>query len=322
MNNILYNALEILLGDKSFCCLCTTDLNKFNGRYEDLKRAIYIISRANYRQTCVNLDDGILQRSWHELAEFLHLMGVSLTGFITWEYQNDAVKLNEISDVAQYAADSMADELNLPKAKAIQTLKPEGSSSKVLDSTEGIHRPLGRYIINRIRFSAHDPIVELLESASYDVMTDPYDDTSKLVAFPVEYENVEFTKVTLEDGRVLEVNQESAVDQLNRYKFVMDNYVKKHNASNTISYSPEEVPAIVDWIHENWDSYVGVSFLYRNDPTKTAADLGFPYLPQTCVSKEEYEAYVSRLKPFDLDAGNTLLELEDEACATGACPVR
>jgi hypothetical protein len=38
------------------------------------------------------------------------------------------------------------------------------------------------------------------------------------------------------------------------------------------------VPAIVDWLLRNWESYVGVSFIYRNDPTKTAADLGLDML--------------------------------------------
>lgn len=90
----------------------------------------------------------------------------------------------------------------------------------------------------------------------------------------------------------------------------------------TISYDPSEVPAMVDWLYDNWDTYVGVSFIYRNDPTKTAEDLGFAYLPQQVVTKEVYDEYVAQLLPFDLDAGNTLDDFEQEACATGACPIR
>jgi ribonucleoside-triphosphate reductase len=191
-----------------------------------------------------------------------------------------------------------------------------------LDTTEGVHKPLGKYIVNRIRFSSHDPAVPLLEAAGYDVMVDPYDTTGRLVAFPVSFEDVPFETVELDSGRVVEINTESAVDQLNRYKFMMDNYVKRHNCSNTISYSTDEVPAIVDWIYENWDSYVGVSFLYRNDPTKTAEDLGYPYLPQTVVTKEEYDEYVAKLKPIDLEQANTMEELMSDDCASGACPVK
>src|SRR5690606_17396350 len=102
----------------------------------------------------------------------------------------------------------------------------------------------------------------------------PTDSESVVISFPVSYEDVSFDVV---DGK--EVNLESAVDQLERYKTWMTSYVD-HNCSITISYSPDEVDDIVKWLDENWDDYVGVSFIYRNDPTKTAADLGYLYLPQ------------------------------------------
>ena len=73
---------------------------------------------------------------------------------------------------------------------------------------------------------------------------------------------------------------------------------------------------------ENWDDYVGVSFIYRNDPTKTAKDLGYTYLPQEVVSKEEYEKYVSQLKEVDLDSANTFEELDEEGCMSGVCPIK
>lgn len=95
------------------------------------------------------------------------------------------------------------------------------------------------------------------------------------------------------------------------------------NVSATIYYTPEEVPEIIQWLDKNWDNYVGVSFLYRQDPTKTAKDLGYAYLPQECVTKEVYEEYVSGLRPLDLDSCNSLEEVRDnQECAGGVCPVR
>ena len=101
----------------------------------------------------------------------------------------------------------------------------------------------------------------------------------------------------------------------------MDNYCQQ-NVSCTISYGVEETHEIVDWLYNNWDSYVAVSFLFRNDPSKTAADLGYPYLPQEVTTKEEYERYVARLLPVDIDNANSFEELSDADCATGACPIR
>lgn len=307
---------EILLSNKSFCNLVEVDLGKFNGDDAGLQKAIRLVARANYRQTCVDLDDGILQRSWHELNQFLRLCGVGLTGVVRWEHQDKPMMWQALRSVAQSEAEGMAQELDLPKPKAVTTIKPSGTLSKVMDTSEGCHRPLGKYIFNNVRFSKYDKLIPLLREAGYRVFDDPYSSDSTLVTFPVSYDDVEFDIV---DDK--EVNIETAIDQLERYKILMDNYVD-HNCSITVSYGPEEIPAIIDWLLTNWDSYVGVSFIYRNDPTKTAQDLGYPYLPQEVVTRETWEDYVSRLKPFSIDKGNDLTELGGDDCATGACPIR
>jgi len=81
------------------------------------------------------------------------------------------------------------------------------------------------------------------------------------------------------------------------------------------------VPSIVDWLLNPWDSYVAVSFLFRTDPTKNARDLGFDYLPQEVVTKGEYDRYFDQLLPVNFDAVQAYDELEDDGCATGACPI-
>ncbi|MFG1227155.1 ribonucleoside-triphosphate reductase, adenosylcobalamin-dependent [Xanthobacter wiegelii] len=319
---------EILLGNKSFCNLVEVDMGKFLDDPDGLMRAVYIAARANYRQTCVDLRDGVLSASWHELNEFLRLCGVGLTGIVKWldvrkvshSKQEIAARLEELRWNAQRGVNNMADELGLPHAKAVTTVKPSGTLSKIMDTTEGVHRPLGKYIFNNVNFSKHDPLVPMLVDAGYRVFDNPYDSTGAVVTLPVAYEDVAFTRVE-KDGVVLEVNTESAIEQLERYKLLMDNYVD-HNCSITVSYDPSEVPQIVEWLYENWDSYVGVSWLYRNDPTKTAQDLGYPYLPQEVVTEEVYREYVAKLQPINLDGANSFEEIQDRECATGACPIR
>lgn len=309
---------EILLGNKSFCNLVEIDLGKFNGDFEGLCEAGRIIARANYRQTCVNLDDGVLQRTWHELNEFLRLTGVGLTGIIRWESRSDAAKLKALRGIVQLAAHSMADELRLPRSLAVTTIKPSGTLGKIMDTTEGGHKPLGRYIFNNVKFSRHDPIVAACVAAGYRTFDDLNDPTAILVTFPVAWEDVEFDEVQ-RDGKTVWVNLESAVQQLERYKFFMTNWVD-HNASITISYDPSEVPAIVNWLYNNWDDYVGVSFLFRTDPSMTAEDLGYPYLPQEVVTKEAYDEYVATLRPLTIT--NSSEEIDDGGCSTSSCPIR
>lgn len=307
---------EILLGDKSFCNLIEVDLAKFNGDFDGLLRAMETAARANYRQTCVDLRDEVLQASWHELNNFLRLCGAGCTGIVGWDYHQDERRIQELAQWARQGSNDMADELGLPRPKATTTIKPSGTLSKIMDTTEGIHKPLGRYIFNNVNFSKFDPVVQKLRDAGYRVFDNPTDNTAVLVTFPVAYENVEFDVV---DGK--HVNLESAVSQLERYKLWMDNYVD-HNCSITVSYSPDEVPAIIDWLIQNWEHYVGVSFMYRNDPTKTAADLGYLYLPQEVVTQEVFDAYAATLLPVNLDTDGAGDVEDGGGCATGACPVR
>lgn len=363
---------EILLGDKSFCNLVEIDAGKFNGREEALWRCVDVLARANYRQTCVNLDDGVLQRAWHEMNEFLRLCGVGITGIVRWEHHMEPEAWQVLRRAAQQGADSMADELGMPRPKLTTTIKPSGTASKSIsmegdEVTEGVHKPLGRFIFNWVIIPKADELTSILKDAGYRYIPHPADPTAEIFCLPVEYSNIKFDRVEktvwrkrpkmvsmmsgeawkrggdfngneplyLHDGAIpsqldevsvpeqvaVEINTDSAVSQLERYKVVMENYVD-HNCSITVSYGPDEVPDIIDWIADNWSSYVGVSFLYRTDPSKTAADLGHPYLPQEVVDEQTYREYVATLRPFDLEQAGSGAVIELESCAGGACPIR
>lgn len=310
---------EILLGNKSFCNLTEVDVAKFKGDSNGLRRAIHLAARANYRQTCVNLRDGILQEAWHLNNEFLRLCGVGLTGIVR-RPDLSSYDYAELQRTATAGAYGMADELGLPRPKNVTTVKPSGTLSKVMDTTEGVHKPLGKYIFNNVNFGKYDPLVPLCRAAGYKVIENPSDPEAVLITFPVQWNDVPFDHVE-RDGKLLEVNLESAVAQLDRYKLLMQNWCQQ-NVSATISYSVDEVPAIITWLLENWDNYVGVSFLFRADPTKTAKDLGYLYLPQCVVTKEEYDSYTATLQPIDLDKTNNIDAELDDDCTSGSCPIR
>ena len=307
--------VEILLGNKSFCNLTETDIAKFKGDTAGLHNAIRLAARANYRQTCVNLQDGILQESWHLNNYFMRLCGVGLTGIAKRPDMN-GYDYEYLKRTATGAAIGMAQELDLPSPKNITCVKPSGTLSKIMDTTEGIHKPLGKHIFNNVQFSKFDPIVEVLRDANYNVVNHPTDDSGVLITFPVEWIDVPFHKVS---GK--EVNLDTAIEQLEKYKLIQTSWTQQ-NTSVTISYDPTEVPVIIDWLLDNWDCYVGVSFIYRTDPTKTAKDLGYLYLPQEVVDEQTFRNYVQQLSPVSLENANSFDEIMGEDCSTGACPIR
>ena len=324
---LLNPCAEILLGNRSFCNLVEHNLSAYNSKggksielFGELGDNHRLIARANYRQTCVDLHDGILQDSWHELNEFLRLTGVGVTGIVGWDFHKDPDSWQWLRQVALDGVHSMADELGLPRSKAVTTIKPSGTLSKLMGTTEGIHKPLGKYIFNNINFGKNDPLLPKLRGAGYRVFDNPNDPEGILVTFPIAWDNVEFDRVD-KNGEILEVNTETAIEQLERYRVVMENYVD-HNCSITVSYDPKEVPEIVEWLHNNWDIYVGVSWLLRADPTKSAEDLGYKYLPQEVVTKYRYDEYVSKLRDIDFTDTESFEEITGEECSGGTCPIK
>lgn len=266
----VFDCSEILLANKSFCNLTEVNLAAFHeGNKSGLERALVLAARMNYRQTLFDLRDEILQEAWHLNNEFLHLCGVGLTGIVSRSDLQD-YDYRRMKNVAVSAAYEMAKTLGKPLPKNVTCIKPSGTLSKIMSTREwgevpeGVHKPMGRYIFNNITYSKHDPLVQRFRDAGYKVVDKPFEQDSVLVTFPVTYSSVPFTKKTVvrKDGskEEVEVNTESAVAQLERYKNIMSNWCDQ-NVSCTVSYDREEIPAILDWFQKNWDMYVGVSFL-------------------------------------------------------------
>jgi len=333
---------EIILPSKGFCNLVNILPHRFETE-EELRRAVHLMARANYRQTLVSMRDGVLQLAWDDNNALLHLCGVSLTGYVQWKHADDPVMLDKLRSWAREGADSMADEVSQPRAALVTQVQPSGTGSKAMGEVgdevkEGAHNSLSEFIFNWIGTSKHDPLVEKVRRANYKVIDHPSDPSAVLVAWPVAYDRGGLTPVlrtrTKEvfdfatEAFVTETfeeeiwgNLEPAVLQLERYKTLMKHYVD-HNCSITVFFDEPEIPSIIDWLLDNWNDFVGVSFLQRTDPTKTAADFGQPYLPQEPVFRSDYEAYVAGLLPIDWSDDNNFDGIDDPDCATGACPVR
>ena len=163
---------EIGLGNKGFCNLVEVNLAAFRNDPAGLNHAILLAARANYRQTCVNLRDGVLQSAWHEQNEFLRLCGVGLTGIAMRPELTD-YDYKTFRNFAIVGTYGMAEELGLPIPKNVTCIKPSGTLSKIMDVTEGAHKPLGKYILNNVKFSSHDPLIPILQKGGYTVFKSP-----------------------------------------------------------------------------------------------------------------------------------------------------
>ena len=94
----------------------------------------------------------------------------------------------------------------------------------------------------------------------------------------------------------------------------MDSYVEQ-NCSISVYYKEDEIPAIRDWLKANWSSYVGVSFLPVTNST-------YEYLPQEVVTEQRYKEYVAQLTEVDFGGTDSALEMQNDECESGVCPVK
>jgi adenosylcobalamin-dependent ribonucleoside-triphosphate reductase len=310
---------EILLSDRGLCNLTTVNVAAFvNGDKtldrEALLEAQRLSVRAGIRMTCLELE----LHKWDMVQKRDRLLGVSLTGWqdamnmLGWSAQMEDELMVLLKETAHREAESYSAKLGIPKPLLICTVKPEGTLSLLPGVSSGLHHSHSPYYIRRIRVNANDPLVKVCERLGYPVLPengqDPKTCAVKVIEFP-QKSPVKRTKYEV-----------SALEQLETYKRFMKNYVD-HNASITVTVKNDEWDDVENWLYENWDDVVAVSFLALDDSF-------YPLLPYESISEEEYLKRVSAMKPF---IPSLLTEYEREefegaatesGCENGVCPVR
>ena len=132
----------------------------------------------------VDLNDGILSPGWHQTNEALRLCGFGLTGIAE---AGDWYNLRKMRQIAIESANGMADEVGLERPKAVTTIKPSGTMSKVMDTTPGIHSPVSRYVFYNVNFSIHNSMCEELTNAGYRSFPNPYDKEALIFSIPIDH---------------------------------------------------------------------------------------------------------------------------------------
>lgn len=300
----------------SICNLWELNLQKISqllsdGKIDYVNTIIITAARANYRQTLMDLNDGILSQKWQLENAFIRACGLGITGLSGADISGK--KLKELYDLVVQSMNEIAFELGTPTPKVHTVIKPSGTLSKSVFNgvSEGIHNPIARYLINYIKIDKNNPICQVLLDANYNSI-DLGD--SFVIGFPVFNEHGNFKA----DENGIELSSESILEQLNRYLYYLDVWTDQNN-SCTMYYEEKDIPTIIGWLNKHWDNYIAISFL----PKQICTDFEgkYPYLPQKAVSKFEFDKYIYSLSDIDSKLLNLRSELELTDCQGGACPV-
>lgn len=309
---------EILLDSNGLCNLTTVNVFAFveDGKLDidSLLQAQRLSARSGYRMTCVELE----LPKWNMVQQRDKLTGCSLTG---WQDMVNATQiskkeeeqiLKKMRQIAHDELDTYSQELGMSKSLLITTVKPEGTLSQLPTVSSGVHYSHSPYFIRRVRINAHDPLVKVCEELNYPIFPEVGQTietcTTKVIEFPVK-SPIGRTKFDV-----------PAIEQLENYKMFMNCYVD-HNASITITVRDEEWEAVEEWVFNNWDDIVAVSFL-------SLSDSFYQLMPYETITEEEYDKRVKEMKPFipslisKYEQVETEFDIGNDGCDSGICPVR
>jgi len=312
--------MEILLKNRGVCNLSTLNVNSFvqhnSLQIDELLKAVRLITRIGVRQTCATLS---LPR-WDAVQKKDRLTGVSMTGFMDamdklgWEFDSPQAisTLQAMREAANREATSYSELLGIPRPLLCTAVKPEGSISLMPVVSPGMHRSYAPYYLRRVRYTDIDPICKALIASGVPYHRDKAKPDRIVFEFPIK------------SAAPIACSDEPALRQLQRYYVFQENYVD-HNTSCTITFDPEEAPALIDMMLENWDNTVAVALLVKN--TKS-----HPSMPLQKISKSTYYRR-NRLMPdltklidsVNLYEREEFYREEEDAvveCSSGACPIR
>lgn len=311
---------EILLNNRGLCNLTTVNVLAFveDGKLNvnKLMRAQEMSARASYRMTNVELE----LPKWDKVQAEERLTGCSLTGWqdmvnvtnMGREEQSELLK--RLRAVAHSAVKEIANFNGTPESLLTTTVKPEGTLSQLPVVSSGVHYSHSPYYVRRVRVNSHDPIVKVCEELGLPIYPEVGQEwetcSTKVVEFPVK----------APQGRTK--YDVSAIEQLENYKMFMADYVD-HNASVTVSVREHEWEEVEQWVYDNYEHCVALSFLSLDDSF-------YQLMPYESITEEEYLRRAEQLKNISITPSRIAkyekiyeeLDIEDDGCVGNVCPIR
>jgi len=315
----VHNCAEILLQDRQHCNLTAINMMEFLDDaggilYDDLERAQELATYVAFIISMQELD--LLE--WEKMAREDRIIGVSMTGYQDFLNKgnisdNEKVEiLKFIRRVAHSHNTELAKRYNITEAELVTSAQPAGTVSILPDSvSSGVHWSHSPYYIRRVRVSASDPVAKSMVDSGFDwkpeVGQTVENHQTKVFEFPIKAPKGK-TKYDV-----------SAIEQLEEYKDLMEYYVD-HNASITVHVRPDEWDDGEEWLWNNWDVFVGISFLPLDDSF-------YELLPFEAIDEETYKKMKKSIPNFDPELltnyeDGTEFEIDDSSCEKGSCPVR
>ena len=293
---------EQSLANFETCCLAEIYLPNVTSfdEFVDIATLLYRINKHSLNLPChLPETEAIVHKNMR--------MGIGVTGYLQATEEQKGWLAEAYKKLRTYDQwYSAKNEFN--KSIKLTTVKPSGTLSLLPGVTPGAHPGYAQHMIRRIRIASNHALVDVCRQNGYDVeyqmnFDGSEDHSTVVVSFPFAFP--EGTRLAAEM---------TAIDQLEVVKQLQKDW-SDNSVSCTIYYRKEELPEIRKYLKKNYkNNHKSLSFLLHSEH-------GFKQAPLEEISKEEYEALVARTTLIThIDEAN--IGLDEDECATGACPIR
>ena len=301
---------EILIRPNQFCNLSEVVVRAEDSlpTLQEKIRLATIVGTLQATQTSFKY----LRPIWARNTEEEALLGVSLTGVM------DHPVLNTVSDEARTWLRTLretaitvnkewAATFGINQSAAINTVKPSGTVSQLVDSASGLHARYSPYYIRTVRMNALDPLSLFMIAQGVPFEPSATNKNTYVFSFPIKSP----------DGAVVEGSR-TALAALEHWKMLQDDYCE-HKPSMTCHYKEEEFLGIGDWVYRNFDTVSGISFLPLDNHTYVQA-------PYQAITREKYEVLAAAMpkeidwaKLAEFETTDGTLGSQTAACSAGGC---
>ncbi|MDH5182302.1 MAG: hypothetical protein OEX12_00295 [Gammaproteobacteria bacterium] len=285
------------------CCLAEVFLPNVESKEElmDITKLLYRINKHS-----------LMLPSHHpETTEVVHRnlrMGIGLTG-IMQALPEQLEWLDDVYSELRRFDEYYSKKNNLSKSIKLTTIKPSGTLSLLPGVTPGAHPGYARFMYRRISIGADNSLVKVCKDHGYPIefkrnMDGTEDYGTVIVTFPFKF-----------PSHAILADDVDVIQQLKTVKLLQTVW-SDNSVSCSIYYNKDDVPRIKEYLKENYrNCHKSLSFLLQRGH-------GFDQAPYEEISEETYNKLAAETQPISNISSVGSLDIGDEECEGGACPIR
>lgn len=262
------------------------------------------------------------------ITERESLLGVSITGIMdNPEIILDPAIQRKMAKLAVAINKKFSESIGIPQASRVTCVKPEGTTSVLLDTASGIHPRFARKYIRRVQANTEDPIYKIFKEKN------PHCCEPSMWSANGTDDVISFSIKAPEDA--ICTSDLTAIEFLEKIKSTQQNWVLSgnaipesspflnHNVSNTVTVKEHEWDEVADYIYENREYFTGIALL---SDTSDMKNMQAPHEEIDSSIEEYFEHILNNYTEVDYtslkeERDNTTVQ-QTIACGGGACELK